>query len=181
MDDPLRLRCGPVAWGVAIGLASLLFSCSSDDDAGGAGASAAGTGKHDGGSAGSDSGSAGSNAAQSGSSGGAQDAGGPQHFPISGSGGNQAPADSGLPMSFEGSCTSSADCELCTGPLGVGDPCCFGCPLVSSQEICAQIRAAMSMCQSAKIGLCPQVSCVAPGSPECSPEGKCVMGSGIER
>ena len=212
MGDPLRSRCGRVALAAALGFAALLFSCSSGDDDGAAGANAAGSdndpgtsgknaagagasgsagtrassaGSHGGaGRAGSDAsggGSAGTaGSSQSGSSGGAQDAGGPQHFPISGSGGNQAPADSGLPTSFEGSCTTDADCELCTGPLGVGDPCCIGCPLVSSKEICAQIRAAMSMCGARKIGICPQVSCVAPGSPECSPEGKCVMGSGLE-
>jgi hypothetical protein len=188
---------------LALGLVSLLlFSCSSDDDdgatggsrsgtEGGTAASAASSGSsgvagragNSGNGSSSGSGSAGTaGASQGGSSAGTPDAGGPQHFPISGSGGNEPPADSGLPMSLEGSCKTSADCELCTGPLGIGDPCCAGCPLVSSKEICAQIRAAMSMCRpSGGIGICPQVSCVAPVSPACSAEGKCVMGSGIEQ
>ena len=110
----------------------------------------------------------------------ARDAGGPVGFPIAGSGSAGNPADSGLPMSLEGSCASNADCELCTGPLAIDDPCCPGCPLVSSREICAQIREAMSMCRPGGLGLCPQVACVAPGSPECSPAGKCAMGDGIE-
>jgi hypothetical protein len=83
-------------------------------------------------------------------------------------------------MSLDGTCAVDADCELCTGPLGIGDPCCPGCPLVSSREICARIREVQSMCRPGGFGLCPQVACIAPGSPKCSPEGKCVMTDGLE-
>ena len=90
-------------------------------------------------------------------------------------------ADSGLPENLEDTCSTDADCELCTGPLGIGDPCCPGCPLISSKEICAQIRAAMDACEPGRLPLCPQVACLFPGSPKCSPEGKCTMTPGIEQ
>jgi hypothetical protein len=189
---------------------SLMFSCSSDDDDAGAGAGGpdgrgdAGAADGAGGSAGTRSGSGGASgrggasgsgagrggnggnagtagAPGAGASGGSADAGGPVGFPIAGTGGDPSPADSGLPMSFEGTCAVDADCELCTGPLGSGEPCCPGCPLVSSREICAQIREALSMCRPGGLGLCPQVACIAPGSPKCSPEGKCVMVDGLEQ
>jgi hypothetical protein len=201
MGDPRGTRVG------AIACALLLFSCSSDDDDAAANAGTGGTVRDDSGSSGSAASPAGSGAAgtrsdggagggqaarggRSGSAGGAgnaqggssagQDGGGPIGFPIAGSGGDPKPADGGLPLNLEGSCASDGDCELCTGPLGAGDPCCPGCPLVSSREICAQITAVLSMCRPGGLGLCPQVACVAPGSPKCSPEGKCIMTDGIE-
>jgi len=201
MGDPRGCRIGSIACALAL----LLFSCSSDDDGGAAaGASAGSAGKDGRGQSGNPAsagasgaagtrpnggGGAGGNSAGRGGLGGsgqggstaAPDAGGPIGFPIAGGGGDPSPADSGLPMSLDGSCESNADCELCTGPISLEEPCCPGCPLVSSREICAQIREVMSMCRPAGLGLCPQVACVAPGSPECSPEGKCVMGAGIEQ
>jgi hypothetical protein len=121
---------------------------------GGAGSDPAGAGGNDGGNAGS--GSGGSGTAGAGGSG------------------------TGFPTDLEGSCTTDADCELCTAPLGIDDDCCPGCPIVTSKEICAQLAAAFEAC-GPSVRLCPIPSCLFPGSPACGTEGKCVMGDGIQQ
>jgi hypothetical protein len=80
----------------------------------------------------------------------------------------------------DNSCSTQADCVLCTLPISDQTPCCDGCPSVLSQKQCAVEMAKKDECAADRIAICPAVLCVFPGQPLCM-NGQCVAGAGLEQ